>query len=176
MTGGGEEMSNLFIPLIVIIVILYGWVHKVNIYDAFITGAFESFPMIKNMFPSLLAMILAVNIFKSSGFIDFIFAFMKHLLLFFNIPFEILPIAVMRPLSGSFGLALLNNIYSIYGPDSYVSILSSVIQGSSDTTIYIISLYFGTIGIKKIRYALWVGLLADLLMVIISLIIVPLLF
>lgn len=169
-------MSNLFIPVIVISIIIYGFIKKINIYDAFVEGAKEGFPMIKNMFPSLLAMILAVNIFKNSDIIDLIFSFLKPLFLILKLPFEILPIAIMRPLSGSFGLALLNNIYSIYGPDSFISILSSVIQGSSDTTIYIITLYFGTIGIKKIRYALWVGLLADLFMVIVSLIIVPILF
>ncbi len=172
----GEEMSNLFIPLIVIFIIIYGVFKKVNIYDSFIEGAKEGIPMIKNMFPSLLAMILAVNIFKNSEIIDFVFSFLKPLFLFLKIPFEVLPIAIMRPLSGSFGLALLNNIYSIYGPDSFVSVLSSVIQGSSDTTIYIITLYFGTIGIRKIRYSLWVGLLADLFMVIVSLILVPFLF
>lgn len=172
----GEEMSNLFIPLIVIFIIIYGVLKKVNIYDSFIEGAKEGIPMIKNMFPSLLAMILAVNIFKNSEIIDFVFSFLKPLFLFLKIPFEVLPIAIMRPLSGSFGLALLNNIYSIYGPDSFVSVLSSVIQGSSDTTIYIITLYFGTIGIRKIRYSLWVGLLADLFMVIVSLILVPFLF
>ena len=169
-------MSNLFIPLILLIIIIHGWVKKINIYDSFVDGAKEGIFMVKNMFPSLLGMILAVNIIKSSGVIDFVFVFLKPLFLILKIPFEILPIAIMRPLSGSFGLALLNNIYNIYGPDSFVSILSSVIQGSSDTTIYIITLYFGTIGIKKIRYAMWAGLLADLFMVIISLIIVPLLF
>lgn len=169
-------MSNLFIPLIVLLVVIYGFLKKINIYDAFVDGAKEAFPMIKNMFPSLLAMILAVNIFKSSEIIDFVFSFLKPLFMTLKIPFEVLPIAVMRPLSGSFGLALLNNIYSIYGPDSFISVLSSVIQGSSDTTIYIITLYFGTIGIKKIRYALWVGLLCDLFMVIVSLILVPILF
>ena len=169
-------MSNLFIPLILLIIIIHGWVKKINIYDSFVDGAKEGIFMVKNMFPSLLGMILAVNIIKSSGVIDFVFGFLKPLFLILKIPFEILPIAIMRPLSGSFGLALLNNIYNIYGPDSFVSILSSVIQGSSDTTIYIITLYFGTIGIKKIRYAMWAGLLADLFMVIISLIIVPLLF
>ncbi len=169
-------MSNLFIPIIVIFVIVYGYFKKINIYDVFVSGASEGFIMVRDMFPSLLAMILAVNIFKSSGIIDFLFSFLKPIFLFLKIPFEVLPIAVMRPLSGSFGLALLNNIYGIYGPDSFVGILSSVIQGSSDTTVYIITLYFGTIGIKKIRYALWVGLLADLFMVVVSLIIVPLLF
>ncbi|MBR3199259.1 MAG: spore maturation protein [Bacilli bacterium] len=169
-------MSNLFIPLIVLFVIIYGFFKKINIYDAFIEGVIDSFSMIMKMFPSLLAMILAVNIFKSSKIIDYVFSFLKPLFLLLKIPFEVLPIAVMRPLSGSFGLALLNNIYGIYGPDSYISFLSSVIQGSSDTTIYIITLYFGTVGIKKIKHALWVGLLADLFMVIMSLIIVPFLF
>ena len=84
--------------------------------------------------------------------------------------------AIMRPLSGSFGLALLNDMYKVYGPDSFISVLASVIQGSSDTTIYVITLYFGTIGIKKIRYALWAGLLTDLFMVLLALIIVPLFF
>ncbi len=169
-------MSNLFIPIVVLFIIFYGVLKKINIYDSFIEGAKEGIPMIKNMFPSLLAMILAVNIFKNSEIIDFVFSFLKPLFMFLKIPFEILPIAIMRPLSGSFGLALLNNIYDIYGPDSFVSVLSSVIQGSSDTTIYIITLYFGTIGIKKIKYSLWVGLLTDLFMVIVSLIIVPILF
>ncbi len=169
-------MSDLFIPLIVLFVIVYGFFNKINIYDAFTEGVMESFPMIKKMFPSLLAMILAVNIFRSSEVIDYIFSFFKPLFLILKIPFEVLPMAIMRPLSGSFGLAFLNNIYEIYGPDSYISVLSSVIQGSSDTTIYIITLYFGTIGIKKIKYALWVGLLADLFMIIISLIVVPLFF
>ena len=82
----------------------------------------------------------------------------------------------VRPFSGSFGLALLNDIYKVYGPDSYISVLASIIQGSSDTTLYVITLYFGTIGIKKIKHALWVGLLADLFMVIMALIIVPLFF
>ena len=93
-----------------------------------------------------------------------------------HIPLEILPIAIMRPLSGSFGLALLNDMFHTYGPDSFLSIMASIIQGSSDTTLYIITLYFGTIGIKKIKYALWAGLLADLVTVILSIIIVPLFF
>lgn len=132
--------------------------------------------MVLNMFPPLLAMIFGINIFTSSGLIDEVFQFLKPIFILINIPLEILPIAVMRPLSGSFGLALLNDMYTVYGADSYLSIMASIIQGSSDTTLYIITLYFGTIGIKKIKYALWAGLLADLITVILSLIIVPLFF
>lgn len=169
-----KTLSNLFIPIMVLTVIIYGAKKKINIYDAFVEGSKESLPMILNMFPPLLAMLLAINIFTNSGIINYIFTFLKPVLYILNIPLEILPIAIMRPLSGSFGLALLNDMYQNYGPDHFLSIITSVIQGSSDTTLYIITLYFGVVGIKKIKYALWVGLLADLITVILSLLIVPL--
>lgn len=168
-------MSNLLIPLFVLFVIIYGYLKKIDVYSSFIEGAKEGIVMIKNMFPPLLAMIFAVNIFSKSGVIDCLLFFLKPLFGILNIPFEILPIAILRPLSGSFGLGLLNDIYLKYGPDSFISILSSVVQGSTDTTIYIITLYFGTLGIKDIRYSLWAGLIADLIMVILSLLLVPLL-
>ena len=171
-----KMISSLFIPILVLVVIVYGVCKKVNVYDSFVKGAKEGVPMAFSMFFSLLAMILGVNIFLNSCIIDYFFGFLKPLLLLIHIPAEVLPVAVMRPLSGSFGLALLNDMYKIYGPDSFISVLASVIQGSSDTTLYIITLYFGTIGIKKIKYALWVGLLTDLFMVVLSLIIVPLFF
>ena len=169
-------ISNLFIPIIVLVVRFYGSYKKVNVYDSFVSGAKEGLPMVCSMFFSLLAMIFGVNIFLNSGIIDYFFDFLKPFLMLVHIPAEVLPVAIMRPLSGSFGLALLNDLYKLYGPDSFISVLASVIQGSSDTTIYVITLYFGTIGIKKIRYALWVGLLTDLFMVLLSLIIVPLFF
>ena len=171
-----KMISSLFIPILVLVVIIYGAYKKVNVYDSFVSGAKEGVPMVSSMFFSLLAMIFGVNIFLKSGVIDYFFDFLKPILVFINIPLEVLPIAIMRPLSGSFGLALLNDMYKVYGPDSFISVLASVIQGSSDTTLYVITLYFGTIGIKKIKYALWVGLLTDLFMVIMALILVPLFF
>ena len=169
-------VSSLFIPILVLVVIIYGVYKKINVYDSFIGGAKEGVPMVSSMFFSLLAMIFGVNIFLKSGVINYFFDFLKPFLMLVHIPAEVLPVAIMRPLSGSFGLALLNDLYKLYGPDSFISVLASVIQGSSDTTIYVITLYFGTIGIKKIKYALWVGLLTDLFMVITALIIVPLFF
>ena len=171
-----KTVSNMFIPILVLIVILYGVKKKINVYDSFVEGAKEGLPMVLNMFSPLLAMIFGINIFTNSGLIDELFTFLKPLFLIMHIPLEILPIAIMRPLSGSFGLALLNDMFHTYGPDSFLSIMASIIQGSSDTTLYIITLYFGTIGIKKIKYALWAGLLADLVTVILSIIIVPLFF
>ena len=170
------NISSLFIPIIVLVVIIYGAYKKINVYDSFVNGAKEGLPMAISMFFSLLAMIFGVNIFLKSGVIDYFLSFLKPFLVLINVPFEVLPVAIMRPFSGSFGLALLNDIYKVYGSDSYISVLASIIQGSSDTTLYVITLYFGTIGIKKIKHALWVGLLADLFMVIMALIIVPLFF
>ena len=164
----------MIIPFIVLFIIFYGFFKKIDVFDSFMEGSKEGFIIVKKMFPSMLGMILAINIFTSSGAVNYLFSFLKPLFSIFNIPFEILPISMLRPLSGSFGLGLLNDIYQKYGPDSFIGILSSVIQGSSDTTIYIITLYYGTVGIKKIRHSLWVGLLCDMFMVITSVIILTL--
>lgn len=164
----------MIVPFIVLFVILFGFFNKIDVYDSFVSGSKEGIIIIKKLFPSMLGMILAINIFTSSGAVNYIFSFLRPVFSFFNVPFDILPVALLRPVSGSFGLGLLNDIFKKYGPDSFIGVLSSVIQGSSDTTIYIITLYFGSIGIKKIRHSLWVGLLCDLFMVIISIIILTL--
>ncbi len=154
-------MSNYIMPLIVLIVIIYGIIKKVPVYDTFIEGAKESFDLVLKLFPCLLAMILSVNIFLKSNIVD-LFKFISF------IPNQILPMIIMRPISGTSSLAILTNIYEMFGPDSMLGTLASYIQGTTDTTFYILTLYFGSIGIKKIKYALWVGLLADLISITIS--------
>lgn len=157
-----QIISSLILPLIVLIIIVYG-VRKINIYDTFVVGAKESFDMVLKLFPTLLGMMLGVNIFVKSGVLDFFLNVLKPLLNLIKIPIEIIPLAIMRPISGSSGIALLNTILETYGSDHFISRMSSVIQGSTDTTLYILTLYFGSIGIKKTKYALHVGLLADLI-------------
>jgi len=169
-------ISSLIIPLMVLGIVLYGIIKKVNVYDVFIDGAKESFDMVLSMFPNLLAMILGINIFLKSNILTSLIKFINPVLEFIKLPYQILPMALIRPISGSSSLAFLNNIFSEFGPDSFLGRLGSVIQGSTDTTFYIITLYFGCIGIKKIRYALWAGLFADLIGIISSIIIVNLLF
>ena len=154
-------MSNYVMPLIVLIVIIYGLVKKVAIYDTFIKGAKESFDLVLKLFPCLLAMILSINIFLKSNIIE-LFKFISF------VPNQILPMIIMRSISGTSSLAILTNIYELFGPDSVLGTLASYIQGTTDTTFYILTLYFGSIGIKKIKYALWVGLLADLISIMIS--------
>lgn len=163
------NISNFIIPFMFLVVLLYGIKKKVNVYDVFIEGAKESFDMIIKLFPCLLAMMVGVNIFLESG----IFSFLEFVTF---IPQEIISMALMRPISGTSSLAVLTNIYSSFGPDGYLGMLASFIQGSTDTTFYVITLYFGSVGIKKIRYALWVGLCADLFGIVASIILANFLF
>ena len=155
-------ISNILIPLLVLGVVLYGIIKKVDVYDVFIEGAKEGINIGISIFPYMLGMILGINILLKSNFLDVIFNFLKPLFDFIDIPIDILPMALLRPVSGSAALSILNNILTNYGPDSFIGRLASKIQGSTDTTIYILTLYFGTVGIKKIRYSLWAGLIADL--------------
>lgn len=167
-------ISNLIIPLITIIVIIYGIYKKVDIYDSFINGIKEGLSICLNIFPTIMAMVIAINLLINSNIILDLTNSLKNVLNIINFPSEILPIALLRPISSSASLVVLNDILISYGPDSYLGIIASIIQGSTDTTIYIIGMYFSSVGIKKIRYSLLVGLLADLFTVIIAILVVRL--
>lgn len=161
-------------PLLVLFIIIYGVSKKVDVYDTFIDGVKESFSMITNLFPTLIAMIFAINLFINSGFLDFLLTLINPVLEIFKIPGEIFPLAIVRPISGSASLAYLNSIFDKFGPDSFIGLLGSVMQGCTDTTFYIISLYFGSIGIKKIRHSMFAALFADLIGIIASITVVNL--
>lgn len=169
-------LSSLIIPLLVLIIILYGLYKKVDIYNVFVEGSKESFEIIYSMFPCLLAMIFGINIFLESGFLNYLSNFISPILDFLKIPFDLLPMILMRPISGSSALVILSSIFEKFGPDSFIGLLASVLQGSTDTTFYVLTLYFGSVGIKKIRYSLFAGLMADLCAIVISIIIVNWLF
>lgn len=169
-------IANIILPLIVLLIVVYGIYKRVDVFDVFIDGVKEGLTMILQIFPTILAMIVSINIFLKSNILQDITLYLNPIFNFLNFPSEILPLAILRPVSGSSSLIILNNILSTYGVDSYIGRVASVIQGSTDTTIYILGLYFGSVGIKKIRYSLLVGLLSDLSCIIISLIVVSILF
>ncbi len=171
-----NNISNCIIPIIVLIIVLYALKKRVDIYDTFIDGTKESFDMTLKVFPNLLAMVFGVNIFLKSGVLDFIFNNLKPIFSYINVQIEILPMAIMRPISGSASLAILNDIFLNYGPDSFIGTVASIIQGSTDTTFYVLTLYFGSIGIKKIRYAMWAGLFSDLVGIVTAIILGNVLF
>ena len=171
-----NTFSKLVIPLFVVFVIFYGFIKKVNLYDSFLEGAKEGLQISVNIFPNVLAMVFAINIFLDSNFVYEVLSIFKPLLNYINIPLDILPMAILRPISGTATLAIMNDIFTNFGPDSYAGRLASVLQGCTDTTIYVLALYFGSVGVKKIRYSLGVGLIADLIGIVIAFILTALFF
>ena len=162
------NISKYIIPTITVIIIIYGLIKKTNIYDDFLEGVKEGLEVSFNIFPSMFAIIVAVSVFIKSNILTDLISNINIKLF----PKEILPIALLRPISSSSSMMILNNILSIHGPDSIIGKISSIIAGSTDTTIYIIAMYYSSINIKKTRYSLLVGLLADLACIIISILIV----
>lgn len=168
-------ISLLLLPIMILGIIIYGIYKKVDIYSSFIKGAKDGINSAIGIFPFTVSMVFAVNIFLHSGILDYIFKGLADIL-GPNIPINIFPMALLRPISGSASEVIMTEIFRLYGPDSFVGRLASIMQGSTDTTFYVITLYFGSVGIKKIRYALKAGLFADLVGIIASFIVVYLLF
>lgn len=167
-----ETVSLIILPIIVLSILITAFIKKVNIYDKFLEGAKEGLIMTFKIAPNIFAMIFAVNIFIKSSFLSDIFSFITPVLTKMNLTSEIIPMCFLRSISGTSALGIMANIFETYGPDSIMGYLASIIQGSSDTTLYVIALYFGSVGITKSRYALKAGLFADLIGIIVSFILV----
>ncbi len=168
--------GNLILLGIVVAIILGGLWKRINVFDSFIDGAKEGFDVVLKILPYLVAMLVAIRVFRDSGALTYVVDAMKFLIsrTGVNTDFvDALPVAIMKPFSGSGARGLLLDIYSnpALGPDSFVGKMASIFQGSADTTFYIIALYFGSVGIKKIRYAVWAGLMADFIGVIAAIVI-----
>ena len=164
-------IAKIIIPVITLIVIIYGLYKKVDIYDEFLNGVKEGLDLSLKICTSIFAMVVAVSVLVKSNIIYDI----TKLINIKIFPKEILPIVILRPISSSSSLMILNSILSRYGVDSVVGKIAAIITGSTDTTIYIIGMYYSSVKIKKIKHSLIVGLLADLVCVIISIIIVKIL-
>jgi len=165
-------MINFFVPVVVIIIIIYGIYKKVDIFDTFLLGVKEGMKISINLFPTIFTMIIAISLLTDSNIIIDLCNLLGNVFNRIGFPSEVFPLAILRPISGSTSLVILSDILSRYGPDSFIGRVASVMQGSTDTTIYIISMYFASIGVKKIRYSLVVGLLADLISIILSIVMV----
>lgn len=170
------NIANIILPFIVLIIVGYGIYKQVAVFDVFLEGIKEGLTMTIQIFPTIIAMIISVNIFLKSNILELVINFLNPLFNFLKFPKEILPLAVLRPISGSSSLIILDNILKNYGADSFIGRVASVIQGSTDTTIYILGLYYGSVGVKKIKYSLLVGLMADISCIIIALIVVNIFF
>ncbi len=162
-------INQLIIPLLVVIIIGFGLLKGHDIYNLFIEGCKDGINIAIKIIPPYFAMIFAINIFNGSGIINCIINQLAFLPKSIRL---VIPMALIRPISGTASLAVLNQILSYYGPDSLVGNIASTIQGCTDTTFYVLALYFSSVRIKKTRYALAVGLLADLAGVITAIIVV----
>lgn len=169
-------LSTWAIPVAIAGILTAGLWKKVPIYETFIDGAKDGFDVAISIIPHLVGMLVAVEIFRDSGALSALIGLIAPFLHLLHFPEEIVPLALLRPISGAGSTAVMTNIFTQYGPDSFLGKLASVMQGSTDTTLYILTVYFGSVGIRKYRYALTVGLLADLAGIIASLVIVHLLF
>jgi spore maturation protein B len=134
----------------------------VKVYEVFVEGAKEGFNIAIRIIPYLVAMLVAIGIFRASGAMDILTIALNPITSLIGFPAEALPMALMRPLSGSGSLGIMTELMKVHGPDSFIGVLASTMYGSSETTFYVLAIYFGSVNIKKIRHALPAGLLADL--------------
>lgn len=149
------------LPAIIIIILTTGLFKKVPLYETFTDGAKDGFKVSVNIIPYLVAIIVSISMFRASGIIELIGQALSPMLSHFNVPADTIPIMIVRSLSGSAALGVFSDIAHNLGPNDYATKLSAVMVGSSETTFYILAVYFGAVGISKLRYALLVGLLAD---------------
>jgi len=170
------DISLYILPLMILGILFAGIVKKVPVYEEFIEGAKDGFKVSITIIPYLVAIIVGITMFKASGAIDIITAAFGGLMEKLSIPADIIPIMITRSLSGSATLGLFSDIVTTHGADSYIAKLAAVMVGSSETTFYVLAVYFGSIGIKKYRYALLAGIIADITGIVLAILVSRLFF
>ena len=154
-------ISTIAVPVVIIIIVIYGIADKKKVYDIFVEGATEGMSIVIKIFPTLLGIFLAVGVLRSSGLLEIITRAVSVFTNKVGFPSEVMPLAMLRPISGSASLAVATDIMKTYGVDSKIGLITSTIMGSTETTFYTIAIYTGSIGVKKIRFVLVVALIAD---------------
>ena len=163
--------STAAIPVIIAIIILYGVIERKKVYDIFLKGAKDGIKIVFQLIPTLIGIFVAVGALRNSGILDLIINVISPLTNFLKIPSEIMPLALLRPISGSDSIGVAVDIMQKYGTDTFIGLVTSTIMGSTETTLYTIAIYTGCVGIKKTRFVLLAALLADLAGIIASVVI-----
>ena len=176
MTEFFNVVSAGAIPVLVVVIIAYGAWKKIPVFETFVEGGKEGFATAVGLIPYMIAMLVGLGIFRESGAFALFVKILKPITSAVGIPGEVLPLALMRPISGSGALAMVAETMQRYGPDSLISLIACTMQGSTDTTFYILTVYFGSVGVRNVRYSLKVGLLADLAGFLISVLVCKLIF
>jgi spore maturation protein B len=155
-------ISAWMIPFIIVFIPLYAAFRRIPVYETFLEGAKDGFGTAVNIIPHLVGMMVAISMFRASGAMDMLASLISPLLDQLGVPSEVLPLGLLRPLTGAGSLAFTAELIKTFGPDSMIGRMASTIQGSTDTTLYVLTVYFGAIGIRRSHYALKVGLFSDL--------------
>lgn len=153
-------MANYIIPIFIAAILIFSLIKKINAYDCFVSGARQAVDLCVNTFPYLVAIFAIVELLSISGLSTFISGFMAPVFNIFGIPSELTEFLILRPFTGSGSIGMLSNLFSLYGPDSYISKCASIIMSCSETTFYVIAVYFSTTKIKKLKYTIPVCLLS----------------
>lgn len=164
------------IPIIIVSIVTYGILKGVKVYECFVEGARDGLAICLRIFPYLLAMMIAVAVFRESGALDSFIYLVKPIVKFIGLPPEVVPLVLIKPLSGSGALGIFAETLNNYGADSYIGRVSSIIMGSTETIFYTLTVYFGAIGVRKIRHTVWVAIFADLICMIMAVTLARLMF
>jgi len=164
-----EYLVKGIIPLIIVSVVIYGMLKGVKVYECFVEGAKEGLSVCLRIFPYLLAMIVAVAVFRESKALDYVIYLVTPVVKLIGLPPELVPLVGVKPLSGSGALGIFSEILQKYGADSYIGIVASIIMGTTETIFYTLTVYYGAVNIKKIRHTLWAAIMADLTAIIMAL-------
>ena len=152
-------MANWILPVLIAALFIWALIRGVNAYQSFVNGVKEGLELFVSIYPAMLAMLLMVDVLDMSTLMDRVSSFFTSL--FPNVPASVWPMAFFRPISGNASLAILHSIFTQEGVDSLAGFIGSILQGATDTTFYVIALYFGSVGVRKIKSALGIGLIAD---------------
>ena len=157
-----QQLTTLITPLIILLIITHGLVKRIAVYEEFVDGAKDGFTIAVNIIPYLVAMLFAIAIFRASGAMDLVLTLFRPLADLIGFPAEVISMGIIRPLTGSGSVGVLADLIATYGEDSMIVKIAAVMFGSTETTLYVIAVYFGAIKIKNTQYALQAGLAADL--------------
>lgn len=163
-----DAISISAVPLMIFCIISYGFIKKVKLYDEFVDGAKEGITTTIRIIPPLVGLMVAIGVFRASGALEILTYAIKPITDLFLIPPEVLPLAFMRPISGSASTALTFDIMKSYGADSFIGMVASTMMGSSETIFYTLAVYYGSVGVKNIRYTLKIALIVELVSILVS--------
>jgi spore maturation protein B len=156
-----EQVSLWAIPVLIVAIALVGIIRKVKVFDEFVTGAKEGFGVAINIIPFLVGLLVAIGMFRASGAMDLLTAALKPVMTATGFPAELFPLAILRTLTGSGSLAFTTDLIKTYGADSVIARMAATMYGSSETTFYVLAVYFGAVGVKRTRHAVPAALIGD---------------